>query len=164
MFRAPIRWLVPRHAGKPDGACGVPEPMTEQFFTRSDTMAGTQTQTMLGIALIALGVVGCFIAPAVGCQAGIGILLLVTASWAKNNPLISLQKDHFDLKPAIAAARRLVRYRQIESIEEQGSNKAFVYLKDGKRIALPLAALSEERREDLLTELRRRVKKAGTKA
>lgn len=137
------------------GGATVSRRMNERFFTRPDTMAGTNARTVIGVIFIGIGLLGFMGNPVIGSQIGIGILFLVAASWAKNNPLISLEDDHFNLKPAIAAARRFVLYRDISSVDDQG-NKAFVFLRDGGKIALPVLALSEDRRIELLRELRRR--------
>jgi hypothetical protein len=128
-----------------------------QYFTRTDGMAGTNMRTIMAWVFIVLGLVGMFTWGFGGLQLGVGVFMLYLGSWTKKNPLITLHEDHLEMKVAVAASRRLIRYQEISHLDQTGPNKAKLKLRDGQRIALPLAALADGRREDLLSRLRDRI-------
>ena len=127
------------------------------YFVRSSGAGSTGQQFGLGIFSILAGAFTLFLGSAVGSfLLGSGILMLFASYWAKANPIIQLEEDHFDMKAGMIAARELVLYRDIVSVTEESAKKAYVLTKSGKKIRIPLFLLPDDRRAELCDELRRR--------
>lgn len=129
------------------------------FFARRDGWYGTSTYKRLGVAMIVIGCVG-FLVSAVGLMSmlGLGVFNLIAMNWLESNPLIKLNNDHMEMKAAIAAPRKLVLYTDIARLVEKSAKHVVLETKQGDKIRLPVHALEDTVRNELVTELRKRAK------
>lgn len=138
--------------------------MSKDYFVKSQGMAGTGFKTGMAVVLIVLGSLGLFLqAGGVAVSLGIGILMLFTTRWEKNNPIVRLHGDHLELKPGMIAPKRLVLYRDVEGVKRVSDARAFVTTADAKRVHLPLAALEPSAGRELLQALVQRVNEVREK-
>jgi hypothetical protein len=110
----------------------------EPFFTRRSGLNGSNTLFWIGLAMIGIGALALMVASAGGLQVGLGVLLLVTSSWAKNNPLFRLHDDHLEMKLGMLAPRHLIPF---------GDVTALTRVSQGKTLWLPLGALESHEAE-----------------
>ena len=134
--------------------------MSKDYFVKSQGMGGTGFKTGMAVVLIILGSLGLFLQGGLTVSLGVGILMLFTTRWEKNNPIVRLHGDHLELKPGMIASKRLVLYRDVEGVKQVSAASAFVTTTDAKRVHLPLAALDPATGSELLQLLVQRVNAA----
>ena len=134
----------------------------KKFFRRTDGGQGTKILSIAGIALIVIGLASLLVGSVNAMQLGLGIFVLLMVRWSKTNPMVRLHRHHLEMKAAIGAPLRLVLYRDIAEVIEESRAKTFLRPHEGKRIRLPIPALTESDAERLLTELRQRAQAAAT--
>lgn len=129
------------------------------FFARRDGWYGTSTFKRLGVLMIVLGCVG-FLVSAVPLMSllGLGVFNLIAMNWLESNPMIKLNTDHLELKAAIAAPRKLVLYRDIAQLVEKSAKHVVLETKHGDKVRLPVHALEDGVRDELVRELRKRAR------
>lgn len=137
--------------------------MNKNYFVKSQGMGGTSFKTWMAVIMVLLGVAGLFLRGGLGVTLGVGLLLLFTVHWEKNNPIVQLHGDHLEVKAGMIASKRLVLYRDIVGVKRVSSARAFVTTADGKQVNLPLVALEPSAANDLLLALQERVN-AGREA
>ena len=90
-------------------------------------------------------------------QIGFGILFLVLGAMQKGKELVKFNTEYMELKPAPLAATQLIRYTEIDKIEEITDKKIFLHgIINGKqkRLRLPVALLTAADKQEFLQELK----------
>ena len=91
---------------------------------------------------------------------GVGAVFCIVGGYLKMVPILWLRDDHLAMKIAPAAPKKLVLYKEIDSIDEVSPKKLIVRATvDGstKKIKVPLNMLPPSDRADFLAELKKRV-------
>ena len=127
----------------------------KDFYARSEGWSGTSGFKRLGIAMICLGILGLFVAPGLASLLGLGVFNLVAMRWLESHPIVKLHADHMEMKVAIAAPRQLVLFSDMDKLVRESANKVLLQTKQGKKIRLPVTALEDNARVELLAELER---------
>ncbi len=118
----------------------------------------SKLELIMGIVLVALGLAVMFMTNrGGGLQIGLGAMFIVFHFAFGTKPVVTLHDDYFDMKAAPLAARQLVRYSDITSLDTPRPKKASVITRSGKTIGLPLGILTVNDRESLVSEIRKRI-------
>ncbi|HEX7415438.1 MAG TPA: hypothetical protein VF411_15455 [Bacteroidia bacterium] len=93
-----------------------------------------------------------------------GALFLYIGNWQKNNKPIILMDDHFIMKAAPIAPKKMILYKDMKSLGGDLVKKAFIIYDEAgkeKKLFLPLPSLVEDDRQVLIKELQERIAKKG---
>jgi hypothetical protein len=87
---------------------------------------------------------------------GVGALFIGMGMWNGGRTVANLHNDHLEMKVAPLAARQLLLYKDVDSLDEQGPKKVFITAA-GKRTRLPLAVLEDADQPAFVEALKRKV-------
>jgi hypothetical protein len=88
------------------------------------------------------------------------IFWTIIAFWGKDRVLITLHEDYLEVKEAIAAKKKLIRYTNIDRIELHKTGKQLtVYLKDNsnKKEKIALGFIEKEDRKEFVELLNNKI-------
>ena len=95
---------------------------------------------------------------------GCGAVFLYIGTWQKNNKPIIRMDDHFIMKAAPIAPKKMILYKDMKSLGGDLVKKAFIIYDEAgkeKKLFLPLPSLVEDDRQMLIKELQERIAKKG---
>jgi hypothetical protein len=127
-----------------------------EFCFRRSGVGGTTVGMVLGIAMIALGVMSLTLSNSGGTGIGIGMMFVVMNIVKRGQTMVTLYSDHIDLKVAALARRHEILYQDISAIEERGPKRLIIVTGD-RRIVVPLVALEPNDQIAFIAALKQRV-------
>jgi hypothetical protein len=125
------------------------------FSTKTSNLYIIVGSVSLGCALIiaALGVPNYFLL-------GSSPLFIFIGLWYKNNKMITIEEDHFVMKAAPAAPKRMILFTEIKSLDGDLIKRASIMINENgaeKKINIPINFLTPEDRELLIKELQNKI-------
>lgn len=92
------------------------------------------------------------------------ILWLVMAFWGKDRVLITMHEDYLEAKEAIVAKKKLIRYKNIDRLEEHKTGKLLIiHLKNNaKKEAVNLTSISKPDKEEFIKLMSSKISNANT--
>ena len=126
----------------------------------------TQFNTFMGVAIFALVatiIVYLFLGIIIMMLPGFAILWGAFAFWGKDRVLITLHDDFIEAKEAIAAKKKLIKYKDITKVEMHKTGRLItLYVKDGeekeKKVKIGINPIEKSERTELLDLLEQQIK------
>jgi hypothetical protein len=117
-------------------------------------------------ALVAAIVVYLFLNIIIMMLPGFAILWTAFAFWGKDRVLITLHDDYIEAKEAIAAKKKLIKYKDISKVEMHKTGRLItLYVKDDegkeKKVKIGINPIEKSERKELFDLLENEIKNAA---
>jgi hypothetical protein len=112
-------------------------------------------------ALVAAIVVYLFLNIIIMMLPGFAILWTAFAFWGKDRVLITLHDDYIEAKEAIAAKKKLIKYKDISKVEMHKTGRLITLYVKEKKVKIGINPIEKSERKELFDLLENEIKNAA---